>query len=158
MFVLMSSRSSSKLGHVVSKTRSPGQISRKLCYNHFELWSECLPWSVLDQALKVLCCSGERYRAIMALLLLMIWSAGGKWSLAFINLLYSIPQFPFIAPLAPPLPPTPAPPSHHFHSPSEDYYQRIQLLYLVEIKKNVNTSVKLDIVWFLLYLILIICK
>ena len=30
-------------------------------YNHFELWSECLPWSVLDQALKVLCCSGERY-------------------------------------------------------------------------------------------------
>ena len=68
MFVLMSSRSSSKLGHVVSKTRSPGQISRKLCYNHFELWSECLPWSVLDQALKVLCCSGECYRAIMALL------------------------------------------------------------------------------------------
>ena len=68
MFVLMSSRSSSKLGHLVSKTRSPGQISRKLCYNHFELWSECLPWSVLDQALKVLCCSGERYRAIMALL------------------------------------------------------------------------------------------
>ena len=64
----MSSRSSSKLGHLVSKTRSPGQISRKLCYNHFELWSECLPWSVLDQALKVLCCSGERYRAIMALL------------------------------------------------------------------------------------------
>ena len=68
MFVLTSSRSSSKLGHLVSKTRSPGQISRKLCYNHFELWSECLPWSVLDQALKVLCCSGERYRAIMALL------------------------------------------------------------------------------------------
>ena len=25
-------------------------------------------WSVLDQALKVLCCSGERYRAIIALL------------------------------------------------------------------------------------------
>ena len=68
MFVLMSSRSSSKLGYLVSKTRSPGQINRKLCYNHFELWSECLPWSVLDQALKVLCCSGERYRAIMALL------------------------------------------------------------------------------------------
>ena len=68
MFVLMSSRSSSKLGRLVSKSRSPGQISRKLCYNHFELWSECLPWSVLDQALKVLCCSGERYRAIMALL------------------------------------------------------------------------------------------
>ena len=64
----MSSRSSSKLGRLVSKTRSPGQISRKLCYNHFELWSECLPWSVLDQALKVLCCSGERYRVIMALL------------------------------------------------------------------------------------------
>ena len=68
MFVLMSSRSSSKLGHLVSKTRSPGQISGKLCYNHFELWSECLLWSLLDQALKVLCCSGERYRAIMALL------------------------------------------------------------------------------------------
>ena len=68
MFVLMSSRICSKLGHLVSKTRSPGQISRKLCYNHFELWSECLPWSVLDKALKVLCCSGERYRAIMALL------------------------------------------------------------------------------------------
>ena len=68
MFVLMSSKSSSKLGRLVSKTRSPGQISRKLCYNHFELWSECLPWSVLDQALKVLCCSGECYRAIMALL------------------------------------------------------------------------------------------
>ena len=59
MFVLMSSRSSSKLGHLVSKTRSPGEISRKLCYNHFELWSECLPWSVLDLALKVLCCSGD---------------------------------------------------------------------------------------------------
>ena len=69
MFVLMSSRSSSKLGRLVSKTRSPGQISRKLCYYHFELWSECLPWSFLDQALKVLYCSGERYRAIMALLL-----------------------------------------------------------------------------------------
>ena len=68
MFVLMSSRICSKLGHLVSKTRSPGKISRKLCYNHFELWSECLPWSVLDKALKVLCCSGERYRAIMALL------------------------------------------------------------------------------------------
>ena len=68
MFVLMCSRSSSKLGHLVSKTRSPGEISRKLCYNHFELWSECLTWSVLDQALKVLCCSDERYRAIMALL------------------------------------------------------------------------------------------
>ena len=68
MFVLMSSRICSKLGHLVAKTRSPGQISRKLCYNHFELWSECLPWSVLDKALKVLCCSGERYRAIMALL------------------------------------------------------------------------------------------
>ena len=68
MFVLMSSRSSSKLGHLVSKTRSPGQISGKLFYNHFELWSECLLWSVLDEALKVLCCSGERYRAIMALL------------------------------------------------------------------------------------------
>ena len=36
MFVLISSRSSSKLGHLVSKTRSPGQISRKLCYNHFD--------------------------------------------------------------------------------------------------------------------------
>ena len=71
MFVLMSSRICSKLGHLVSKTRSPGQISRKLCYNHFELWSECLPWSVLDKALKVLCCSGERYRAIMALLFLL---------------------------------------------------------------------------------------
>ena len=34
----------------------------------FWLWSECYPWSVLDQILKVLCCSGERYRAIMALL------------------------------------------------------------------------------------------
>ena len=30
-FVLMSSRSSLKLGHLESKTRSPGQISRKLC-------------------------------------------------------------------------------------------------------------------------------
>ena len=75
MFVLMSSRSSLKLGRLVSKTRSPGQISRKLCYNHFELWSECLPWSVLDQALKVLCCSGERYRAIMALLFSLFSSA-----------------------------------------------------------------------------------
>ena len=54
MFVLMSSRSSSKLGHLVSKTRSPGQISGKLCYNHFELWSECLLWSVLDQALSAM--------------------------------------------------------------------------------------------------------
>ena len=31
MFVLMISRSSSKLGHLESKTRSPGQISRKPC-------------------------------------------------------------------------------------------------------------------------------
>ena len=34
MFVLMISRSSLKLGHMVSKTRSPGQISRKPC-QHF---------------------------------------------------------------------------------------------------------------------------
>ena len=31
VFVLMSSKSSSKLGHLGSKTRSPGQISRKPC-------------------------------------------------------------------------------------------------------------------------------
>ena len=31
MFVLMISRSSLKLGHFESKTRSPGQISRKPC-------------------------------------------------------------------------------------------------------------------------------
>ena len=41
-------------------------------YNHFEFWSECLPWSVLDQVLRVLWCSGEHYRAIMALL--FVWS------------------------------------------------------------------------------------
>ena len=33
MFVLMISRSSSKLGHLESKTRSPGQISGKSCYH-----------------------------------------------------------------------------------------------------------------------------
>ena len=33
MFVLMISRSSSKLGHLGSKTRSPGQISGKSCYH-----------------------------------------------------------------------------------------------------------------------------
>ena len=41
-------------------------------YNHFEFWSECLPWSVLGQVLKVLWYSGERYRAIMALLFLFL--------------------------------------------------------------------------------------
>ena len=33
MFVLMISRSSLKLSHMGSKTRSPGQISRKLCWH-----------------------------------------------------------------------------------------------------------------------------
>ena len=33
MFVLMISRSSSKLEHLGSKTRSPGQISVKSCYH-----------------------------------------------------------------------------------------------------------------------------
>ena len=33
MFVLMISRSSSKLGHLGSKTRSPGKISGKSCYH-----------------------------------------------------------------------------------------------------------------------------
>ena len=33
MFVLMISRSSSKLGDLGSKTRSPGQISGKPCYH-----------------------------------------------------------------------------------------------------------------------------
>ena len=33
MFVLMISSSSSKLGHMGSKTRSPGQISGKSCYH-----------------------------------------------------------------------------------------------------------------------------
>ena len=33
MFVLMISRSSSKLGHLGSKTGSPGQISGKPCYH-----------------------------------------------------------------------------------------------------------------------------
>ena len=33
MFFFMISRSSSKLGHLGSKTRSPGQISGKSCYH-----------------------------------------------------------------------------------------------------------------------------
>ena len=58
MFVLMISRSSSKLGHLGSKTRSPGQISGKPCYhsssdifssNHHESCSKCLSWWFLGQ-------------------------------------------------------------------------------------------------------------
>ena len=37
-------------------------------YNHHESRSEYLPWSFLGQVLKVLWYSGERYRAIVALL------------------------------------------------------------------------------------------
>ena len=43
-------------------------------YNHHESWSECFPWSFIGQVLQVLWYSVERYRAIMALLLLVeIW-------------------------------------------------------------------------------------
>ena len=52
MFVLMISRSSLKLGHIGSKTRWPGQISRKLLTlqrshflnNHHKYCSKCLSW------------------------------------------------------------------------------------------------------------------
>ena len=54
----MISRSSSKLEHLGSKTRSPGQISVKSCYhssghifssNHHESCTKCLSWWVLGQ-------------------------------------------------------------------------------------------------------------
>ena len=52
LFVLMISRSSLKLGHMGSKTRWPGQISRKLLTlqrshflnNHHKYCSKCLSW------------------------------------------------------------------------------------------------------------------
>ena len=52
IFVLMISRSSLKLGHMGSKTRWPGQISRKLLTlqrshfwnNHHKYCSKCLSW------------------------------------------------------------------------------------------------------------------
>ena len=51
MFVSINYRTSSKLGHVGSKTRSLGQILEKPCVRrpHFlsdphETWSECLSW------------------------------------------------------------------------------------------------------------------
>ena len=56
MFDLMISRSSSKLEHLGSKTRSPGQISvksyhssRHFSSNHHESCSKCLSWCVLGQ-------------------------------------------------------------------------------------------------------------
>ena len=58
IFVLMSSIKNLKLGHLGSKTSSPGQISRKLCQhssghifltNHQESCSKCLSWWFLGQ-------------------------------------------------------------------------------------------------------------
>ena len=55
MFVLMISRSSSKLEHLGSKTRSPGQISVKSYHSthfsstHHESCSKCLSWWFLGQ-------------------------------------------------------------------------------------------------------------
>ena len=59
MFVLMISMSSLKLGHMGSKTRSPGQISRKLLTlqrshfwnNHHKYCSKCSSWWFLGLVL-----------------------------------------------------------------------------------------------------------
>ena len=71
MFVLMSSRSNSKLGHLVSKLghRAESAENFVIIILNFDQ-NVCLD---LDQALKVLCCSGEHYRAIMALLFYILW-------------------------------------------------------------------------------------
>ena len=67
MFVLIISRSSSKLGHRGSKTRSPGQISRKLLVlqrshflnSHHKYCSKCSSWWFLGQKLGHLAKSEE---------------------------------------------------------------------------------------------------
>ena len=51
MFVLMISRSSSKPGHVGSKTRSPGQISGKSCYHSSRNINKQLSWLLLKMFL-----------------------------------------------------------------------------------------------------------
>ena len=61
MFVLMKSRTSLKMGHVESKTRSLGQILEKSCVrsrghnfqsDYHGTWSECSSWCNLGRVRK----------------------------------------------------------------------------------------------------------
>ena len=58
MFVLMSSRSGSNLGYLGSKTRSPGQISRKFCWHSSGHIFEESSWILLKMFVLMISRSG----------------------------------------------------------------------------------------------------
>ena len=64
MFASIKSRSSSILGHLGSKTRSPGQIKRKTCFVHLSLLTMTNPNQLCDVLLFV--CSKMAYETSLS--------------------------------------------------------------------------------------------